>query len=374
MITPDQSVVYTTYSQFCAKVRRIAVPDGVAERLKPAFDNYLVNAIIKAQRYIDCLRNIHVSFYDHSQQNVHCGVSEIIPPRGKINLVYAFLPGDQCVKHYYTPVSPHRIACWSQESDRICSHDDIPPGVGTEIWNDGGAICYAYWDLYGVLEDDTCWKCEPKYCARGQNGQLWLAPRPPCGYLVGVHWEGLKRRWTAADAIPDDDDLIGWVAQDVSKELALKHDLDPQMAAAHKVEADTKFADLMYWCDEEKLIQFELDCAQGIDTGNLGQMFMPIYPYPYEEVRIDSPPFNEEEPYDPGEPEEPEPYPAFSFYDSFESYTVGATPTSGGTGWAADWVFHDTDDYTIVAMETFDYTASENLTGKTADLGLGAWS
>jgi len=375
MINPDASVSYTTFSQWCAKVRKIAVPEGIAEGLKPAFDNYVLNALIKAQRYIDCLRKSQVAFYDHSQQQVHCGVSQISPPRGPINVVYAFKPGEQCVKHYYTPVSPHRIATWSQQSENLCSFDNIPPGVGTTIWSDGGDICYAYCELYGTTEDDTCWKCAPKICARGQNGELWLAPRPPCGYIIAVHWEGLKRTWLASDAIVDDADLIGWAAQYVASEMAVKADADQRMAALNSQGAADKFADMMWWCDEEKHVQSNLDAVQGLDTGNLCQMFQPIYPYPYQEVTVCSP-----FPYsgggggtDPEEPE-PEPFPEFAFYDTFEDYEDGSEPAGEGTGWDGDWDFDATDYLTVIAYDGFDYTAGQSLSGQTGGFGFsGPW-
>lgn len=283
MINPDPAVTYTTYNAFCAKVRRIAFPEGVGETQKPAFDNYLVNALIKAQRYIDCLRKLQVAFFDKTQMQEHCGVSQILPPRGKIGVVYAFKPGTQCVKHFYTPVTPQHIACWTQQNS--CNYENTPTGVGTTIWADGDDVCYAYNELYpGAEESDTCWKCENKFYGRGRNGEIFLAPRPPCGYLVAVHWEGIKRSWAASDAIVDDNDLIDWAAQYVAAEMFIRTDREPSLGAANKTEADQKFADLIYWCTEEKKVQFELDCAQGIDTGNLNWMFQPIYPYPYQEI------------------------------------------------------------------------------------------
>jgi hypothetical protein len=281
MINPEtEGYSYTTYSNFCARVRRIAFPESVGERVKPAFDNFLNNAVIKAQRYIDCLRRIQVSFYDKSVMNDHCAIATLLGPRGKVNVVYAFKPGDQCVKHFYKPVTPSHLANWS--ADNSCKWLD-PPGVGTEVWDNSFAACYAYEQQYGTaIEDDSCYKIEPKFCSRGQNSEIFLAPRPPCGYLVAVHWEGIRRNWSATDAIPDDPDLIDWVAEQVLSEHELRLNRDSALAGALKVNSANKFGDMMYWCNEERMIQMEVERTHGIDTGNLNHMFLPIYPYSSE--------------------------------------------------------------------------------------------
>jgi hypothetical protein len=280
MIEPEtQAYSYTTYSQFCARVRRVAFPEGLGERSKSAFDNFLVAGLIKAQRFIDCLRKIQVSFYGKPEMSDHCAIATLLGPRGKVNLVYAFKPGEQCIKHAYRPATPHHIACWSNENS--CRWAD-PPGVGTEDYLSSFEACYAYEQLYGAIEDDRCWKVEPKFFSRGQNSEIFLAPRPPCGYIVAVHWEGLRRKWSATDSIPDDQDLIDWVAEYVLSEFELRLNRDANLAGAMKVNSANKFADLMYWCNAEKMAQASLDCAHGIDTGNLNHMFLPIYPYPNE--------------------------------------------------------------------------------------------
>lgn len=278
MIDPETSAYsYTTYSAFCARVRKIAFPESVGERTKPAFDNFLTSAIIKAQWYIDCLRKIQVSFYDKTSMNDHCAIATLLGPRGKVNVVYAFKPGEQCVKHFYKPVTPNHLANWS--ADNSCKWTD-PPGVGTEIWDNSFAACYAYEQQYGTaLEDDQCYKVEPKFCSRGQNSEIFLAPRPPCGYIVAVHWEGVRRNWSANDAIPDDPELIDWVAEQVLGEYELRMNRDPSLAGALKVNSANKFGDLMYWCNEERSMQMEVERTHGIDTGNLNHMFLPIYPY-----------------------------------------------------------------------------------------------
>lgn len=279
MITPDSVVSYTTYRDFCSRVIRIAFPDRIGHSQKAMFDNAHVAALIKAQRFVKCLRESQGGFYYHEQMSVQCGVAQFMGPRGKIKAVYAFKAGeDECAKHFYDPVTPTKITCWSQS----CGSKWTTP-LDTTQFQSAVDLCYPYTST-DTTEEDRCWKCEPKFFARGDAGQIWLAPRPPCGYIVAVHWEGLKRKWNATDLIPDDQDLIDWVAEYVKQEIVLRIDNDAQLANALGRNAADKFADMIVWCNEERMTQMKLDCANGIDTGNLNQLWPSLYPYPYQEV------------------------------------------------------------------------------------------
>lgn len=277
MIVPEGSVTYTTYALFCRDVIRIAFPQRVGHTQKPMFDNAMAAALIKAQRFIDCLRKNQVNFYYHEQLTVQCGVAQFRGPRGKINAVYSFKPGEQCAKHFYIPSTPQRITCWSQESACNWTTPD------TTVSQSAVDLCYPYTST-DTEEADDCWKCADKFYARDSDFGFYLAPRPPCGYITAVHWEGLRRSWGPTDTLPDDQDLKDWVAEYVQKEMTLRVERDRAHAGALNENAREKFADLIYWCTQERRLQFELDCANGLDTGNLSQILTPIYPYPYQEV------------------------------------------------------------------------------------------
>ena len=286
MIDPDLVLRYTTFQDFCSRVRAVAFPDGVGETNIRAHTTFIKNALIKAQRYIPCMRKIQVSFYYKPQVYDHCGISTFQGPRGRINAVYAFKPNDPdaaagsedddalCRKFFYKAVSPQFVTNWSRLSAcrwKDPSTVDYKPGLDT---------CYPYDEDAEDPEEDCNWKIEEKYYARGQVGQIFLAPRFPCGYIVAIHWEGLRRTWEDTDAVPDDEDLIDWAASYMSVEHALR--IDHEAAGLHDRMAmleRTKFADLMYWCNEERRMAAKLDATQGIDTGNLFEMFQSIYPY-----------------------------------------------------------------------------------------------
>lgn len=274
MISPStESVVYTTWLAFKAKVRKIGWPEGIGEQVKYAHDSYMVNAIIKAQRFIECLRNTQATFYYKQQSNDNCGISTILGPRGRISAVYAFKPGENCKKFFYNSKTPQFVSCWSANNSCQWENPD------TIEYQNGAEVCYPYYES-GTEEDDDCWVAADKYYAKDNQGNLYLAPRFPCGYIVAVHWQGIRRHWENNDSIPDDEDLAQWVATETMKDMALFHDRDPQRHRELQAESREKFADLMYWCNEERKIQVDRDCTTGIDTGNLNQMFPPIYPLP----------------------------------------------------------------------------------------------
>ena len=286
MIEPESAITYTTFTDFCSRVRRVGFPDGVGENVVTAHTNWIKNALIKAQRYIACMRKIQVSFYYKDQVNDHCGVSTFQGPRGKINAVYAFKPNDPtasvgsededalCRKYFYKAVTPQHITNWSRLND--CRWRN----PSTVDWQTGAEVCYPYYDS-DTDEDDCQWKYEEKFFARGQTGQIFMAPRFPCGYIVAVHWEGIRRKWESSDAVPDDEDLIDWAASYMQVEHMLRNDHDAGgLLAAMQMSERTKFADLMYWCNEERMMAAKMDATTGIDTGNLQEMFQSIYPLP----------------------------------------------------------------------------------------------
>ena len=275
MITPDQVISYTSFRDFCTQVKKIAFPNGVAETRKTAFDNYLVTALIKAQKFVDCLRSIQVSFYFKNMVYDQCGMSTFMGPRGKINAIYAFDPAAPCDKYFYQGRTTQFLSCWSQ--DHACSWTNDP---ALQPYTLSSELCYPYY-AEGTTEDDSTFKCCcDKYFARDPSGQLYLAPRFPCGYAVAVHWEGIRRHWNPLDAIVNDPELIDWVAATCLEEMLLRHEDNMTIAATTAAKANIKFADIMYWCNEERTAQAKIDCVSGIDPNNLGQIFQPVYDLP----------------------------------------------------------------------------------------------
>lgn len=271
--TAHNSIVYTTYNEFARDVRRIAFPDGMSDRLRQSVENYIWVALIKAQKYIDLLRGIHVNFYFPDQLEAHCGVGRVLAPRGKINAVYAFTCDAQCNKAFYEHATAQRIDCWRQQNRCAWQKD--------QDLTDGWQLCYQAYPYvypYGevVEEEDARFLCNERLFAVDRSYRLYLAPRFPCQYILAVHWEGLRRSWNDSDLIAQDDDLLDWVAFETQAEVALRHDRNPKRHEMLQREADERFADLAWWANEERRVQARHECVHGLDQGTLTDIFLPI--------------------------------------------------------------------------------------------------
>lgn len=274
MISPEQTIEYTTYSAFKNAVRAVIFPEGSGESMTAAHDLYFKNALTKLQHYNECWRSLQVNFYYKDQAFDHCGMSLIhTPMRAKINAVYAFKPLAGCEKFFYDHKTYQFVSCWAAEDGCRWLNPD------TTLYSSGSDVCYPYYES-GEDEPDDKFKCASRYFATGRAGELYLAPRFPCGYVVAVHWEGIRYNWTANDAIPDDAAIENYVGLSIKADIALRHRKDPAYARELREAADTAFADLMYWCNEYRRVQADRDCSQGLDPGQLSQMFPPVYPHP----------------------------------------------------------------------------------------------
>jgi len=268
--TAYSSIVYTTYQEFARDVRRIAFPDGMSDRMRISVENYIWVALIKAQKYIDLLRGIHVNFYFPDQLEAHCGVGRVLAPRGKINAVYAFTCDDQCVKAFYDHATAQRIDCWRQQNRCEWQNaQDISTG-----WE----LCYPNYPYVSeaLEEEDRRFLRRERLFAVDRSYRLYLAPRFPCQYILAVHWEGLRRSWNDSDLIAQDDDLLDWVAFETQAEVALRHDRNPKRHEILQREADERFADLAWWANEERRIQARHECVHGLDPGTLTDIFLPV--------------------------------------------------------------------------------------------------
>jgi hypothetical protein len=262
------NIQYTTYGSFSKRVRSVAFPEGMSVQLSGAVDNYICVALIKAQKFIDLFRSIQVSFYFSDQIDVHCGVGRLVAPRGKINAVYAFTCDAQCRKVFYDHATPHRIDCWRAANECKWTPKELTSGE---------AFCYPY-GVGPTEEEDMCFLRGERFFAMDRSYRMYLAPRFPCQYILAVHWEGLRRTWSPLDAIPDDDDLIDWAAAEVQAEVALRHEMDAQRYNSLVLESNEKLADLAWWSGEERRVQARHQCVNGLEMGNLADMFLPLLP------------------------------------------------------------------------------------------------
>lgn len=264
-------------------------PDGEAENLVNTHNSYIKDALINLQTYVPCLRDNNVDFYGKDTMQEWCNIDIFTGQRGSIHAVYAFKPGTDCRKFYYDPKSTAFIDQWIEKqrctncSDSDDSDASRSPACNTradaeEICNDPESAQYGD----DGVESDCGWKKSNRYYAIGPNGKTFLAPRIPCGYVVAVHWEGVKTRWSDSDPVLEDDAVTIAVAKFVQAQRAIFLDHDSQLydRIMNPVMGEYSLAraDLIHRCNRERRIA---NRHQALNSFDVLQPFF-YDPLPYE--------------------------------------------------------------------------------------------
>lgn len=255
------------FSSFYRDIKAISVPEGLGTNVEPAFRNYVTNGLIRTQTYIPCLRSNSIDFQCQIDAKDFCNAAILDGPDGMIQQVYAFKPGKDCRKYYYEPVSTNFINCWIEEQKCTLCDATVPPAnnyVYTDPYCnyviDGDAVCNTPY-LPSVPEDDSTFRlCAKRYFARGPDKKLYLAPRFPCGYVVAIHYEGIKRTYRNTDPVWQEDDIKHAVAKFAEAELALK-DRDTQSWQALMITYNEMIRDINHRCRRERRLPLSTDCG-----------------------------------------------------------------------------------------------------------------
>lgn len=286
-----------TYSEFLSRVRKQVFPDldsdGHESNLEPTnltfpHKTFIQNALITAQTYVKCLRQNNVNTYSlDNTLVVNCGVVVIQElDHKRIGAVYAYKPEKGCTRQHYTQVSVNKIMCWVDKfaGCECTEEDDICNSV-----LDGATICA---DFEEEDESDTDFLCEgTKIFAVGAGGKLYAAPRFPCGYLLSVHWEGIKYTYEDADLITDDPDLLDVVSTYLQAERARTFDRDlqlynellgkgPPIGGKNGSAFHTKLIAMAHRCNEETRIRgracTEMWDDSAVSSENIGPALDPV--------------------------------------------------------------------------------------------------
>jgi len=282
-----------TFSAFRTAINTLVFPDGQAEVRVPLFRNFIVNALIQLQTFVESYQLVNVNFYDKDQSWDDCGLSILQACRGRIGAVYAFKPSCRCQRHFYDSASLEKLSCLYEhcrchQTGSCCCGQSMfsSPSLYTANpyycgdYVGGNTGCQPPY-LAAQPEDDCAFKLSDKFFAVGPNQKLWLFPRFPCGYVVGVHWRGIRRSYLDNDYVPDDDDLKDAVATYVESELARRVDKD--QATADKLYADyrMKAGDIIFREEQDLKPRATRVCVEGLDLSELVQIY-PDNPYPVD--------------------------------------------------------------------------------------------
>ncbi len=280
-----------TFSAFRTAINTLVFPEGQAEVRVPLFRNFITNALIQLQTFVESYQSVNVNFYDKDQSWDDCGLSIVQACRGRIGAVYAFKPSCRCTRYFYDSASLEKMSCFYEhcrchQAGTCCCGQSMfsAPSLYTANpyycgdYVGGNTGCQPPY-LAAQPEDDCAFKLSDKFFAIGPNQKLWLFPRFPCGYILAVHWRGIRRSYLNNDYVPDDDDLKDAVALYVESEIARRVDKD--QATADKLYADYRMraGDIIFREEQDLKPRVTRVCVDGLDMSELVQIY-PDNPYP----------------------------------------------------------------------------------------------
>jgi hypothetical protein len=277
-----------TFSAFKRDIFNLVFPEGMAEQRVPLFRNLVVNSLIQLQTYVESYQLLNVNFYDKDQSADDCGLSVIQGCRGRIGAIYAFEPSCRCRRYFYESASLEKLSCLYEQC-RCAQTGCVPSSVFSLSaytrdpaycgYNIGGNEGCAPPYLPALPEDACEFISSEKYFAVGPANKIWLFPRFPCNWVVGVHSRGIRRSYLDNDYVLDDDDLKDAVACYVESEVARRVDKD--QASADKLYADyrMKAGDIIFREEQDLKPRATRICIEGLDLSELVQIY-PDNPYP----------------------------------------------------------------------------------------------
>ncbi len=273
-----------TFQAFKTDVFRLVFPDLMAEQRVPLFRNFIVNALIHLQTFVESYQLTNVNFYDKDQSWDDCNLSIVQGCRGQIGGVYSFKPSCRCQRYFYEPASLEKISCLYEKCrcQPMClptpAYMNNPLYCGDYVGGNQG--CTPPY-LAHEPEDDCQFILSEKFFAIGPNQKIWLFPRFPCGHILATHWRGTRRTYLDNDYVLDDEDLKDAVACYVESEIARRVDKDQATADKLYAEFRLKTGDIIFREERDLRPRATRVCVEGLDLSELVQIY-PSNLYPTE--------------------------------------------------------------------------------------------
>ncbi len=201
---------YQTFTDFHESVKANVTPEGLAEELIVPFRAWVTYALSDLQLRIPLLRDFNVIFFQKEDVEEFCNTSVFQGPQGKIAQLFAFKPGKDCERIYYRMRSQAAMDCWMERQRCMCPVTDPPSGgiYDSPYCNyvvEGDAACSL---PYMTAEEDDCrFKSlddDQRIFAINPDYTIHAAPRFPCGYILALQWQGIKKRWSDGDLVAID--------------------------------------------------------------------------------------------------------------------------------------------------------------------------
>jgi len=274
------AIEYQSFSDFSDVIEPLVAPEDLGEELQPLFRDQIGNALADIQTLIPYFRGFNIEMYDKGGADEFCNASILCGPPGKITNVFAFKPGLDCRKYHYKRVSTSAIDCWLERQRCLCPSTTPPSSTiyDSPYCNyviNGETACAT---PFVTGEEDDCrfrsLSSNDRIFAVGPDFNIYAAPRFPCGYLLVVQWQGIRRKWKDSNLVPVDQQMREAVVNYVEHKLALKERNSVAMQEYFK-EYTLNLRMLNYRYHDEMDTGPARDCSSGIET--LLSSFQPLY-------------------------------------------------------------------------------------------------
>jgi hypothetical protein len=274
---------FQTFATFREEMKLLVAPEGLADNLEDYFINVVKAGLSDLQTLLPWYRTFNVNFYQKSDVNEFCSTSIFQGPVGKVTQLFAFKPYIDCKKFFYKRSSPAALECWAERQRCMCPatvppSEDIYSSPYCNYVIDGEVACG---EPYLTGEEDDCrfshLSDDDRIFSVGPDYKVFAAPRFPCGYLLCLQWQGVRRRWENDDLIPLDQQIKDAIECYAEFRMAKKqHQFDAM--ATHKQDHALALRMLKYRYTDEQATEFERDCTGSIEQ--LMSIVRPLYETP----------------------------------------------------------------------------------------------
>jgi hypothetical protein len=274
-------IEYQSFEDFRASVQDLVAPEELAENMEIFFREQVSSALSDVQTLIPWYRRFNLNIITKDDVREFCAASIFQGPVGKVTNLFAYLPGKECKKFYYKRVKTSAIDCWMEHQKCVMCNATTPPS--TNIYE--SPYCnYVILGQYScdvpyltATEDDCQFKSlsdEQRMFAVGPDYTIYAAPRFPCGYLLFLQWQGIRRKWSDTAAVPVDQQLREAVVQRVERNVARK---EHNWVAAREFDESYTVCmrTLKYRYHDEQDPDLQRDCTAALEQAV--PAFFPLY-------------------------------------------------------------------------------------------------
>ncbi len=264
------AIEYQTFAVFRSVIQDLVAPEGLAENLETYFRDKVAGALSDIQTFLPWLRSFNVDFYQKGDINEFCSASIFDGPVGKITQLFAYKPGVDCAKYHYQKVNTSELDCWMERQRCLCPATDPPsPNIYDSPYCNyviaGDAACAI--PYLTSTEDDCRFKSlddDDRIFAVGPDYRIYAAPRFPCGYILCVQWQGIRRKWSDTDLVPVDQQIRDAVEQFVEWRMAKKERMfDASIDSKNEYQSALRI--LKYRYQQEQEADLKRDCTTAIN-------------------------------------------------------------------------------------------------------------